>query len=96
VLGGYRNIFIHLPTNVVFTSAHVDFDETLFPRCLNKSRWTQEDKAENLKNSPTIPIGLDNDEIFYHQLFKPLPARKNNNNNNTTGDDQWAHLPVHS
>ena len=33
ISGGHGNLFMHLLGNIVFTSAHVEFNEKLFPCC---------------------------------------------------------------
>ena len=56
--GGHGNIFMRISTNVVYTSAHALFDETLFPkRAVNTKRLL--DRLPN--DVPDFPLHLDDD-----------------------------------
>jgi len=94
---GHRNIFMCLPNNSVFTSAHAEFDENLFPKYQNKTRQRQALTKPNIPSLPTGPLGAaeDNDLITYQPPI-PLPARQNNQNDNIIGDNQKVCTPVHS
>jgi len=96
VLGGHGNTFMHLPMNIVFTSAHADFDEMMFPRCSNKSRQSQTNKPISQDIPPTIPTELDDNDVLPHQLPEPSPARKNNDSDDTAGNNQQVHSSVYS
>jgi len=37
-LGGHKNIFMCSPGNVIFTAAHIEFIEKLFPCCTMRNR----------------------------------------------------------
>lgn len=57
--GGHGNIFMRMPNNVVYTSAHAIFDETLFPR---RSKMTKRSLNRLPNELADIPAGLDDDE----------------------------------
>ncbi|KAI9064810.1 hypothetical protein FKP32DRAFT_1531994, partial [Trametes sanguinea] len=65
--GGHGFRFMRSPNNVIFTSAHALFDETMFPKCpANKRRRTSrlDDEPEDdpSDHESSIPSGFDDDD----------------------------------
>ncbi|KAI9066891.1 hypothetical protein FKP32DRAFT_1703571, partial [Trametes sanguinea] len=65
--GGHGFRFMRTPNNVIFTSAHALFDETMFPKCpANKRRRTSrlDDEPEDdpSDHESSIPSGYDDDD----------------------------------
>ena len=77
----------------VFTSAHADFNESLFPCCSNRFRQPQIPLESNTPPSPNS-LGSDNDDLLNHQTPNPSHARKQLPDNGIGDDDHQAQPPV--
>jgi len=91
----HGNLFMRLPGNIVFTSAHADFDEKSFPRC--KDTKQQNQILPDPKQSPPSQSlsELDDDDDLPHYLPPKSPQhRRNYSDNGTVDDDQQAQPPV--
>ena len=69
--GEHGNIFMRLPNNVLYTSAHALFDESMFPKRAEKNKRILT-KLPDL--NPDAPSGLDDDEEP-RRPPQPLPAK---------------------
>jgi len=89
--GDHGNIFMCSLENVVFTSAHADFNENLFPRCPANKK--QDQIPSRPAKTPLLnPDGpSDDDEDTYHHTPYPSPNRKHEKDQGRPDDDQCPH-----
>jgi len=91
VSGEHGNLFMHLPENIVFTSAHADFDEKSFSHY--KDTKQQNRILLDPKQSPSLQSlsELNDDDDLPHYLPPKSPQhRRNYSDNGTINDNQQA------
>ena len=95
VSGENRNLFICLLGNIVFISAHTDFDEKSFPCCKDtkQQNWILPDPKQSPLSQSLSE--LDDDDNLPHYLPPKSPQhRRNYSNNGTVDNDQQAQPPI--
>lgn len=94
VSGKHRNLFMHLPGNIVFTSAHAEFNEKLFSCYKATVKQRSPDPNTQLPYSKNLSELKSDDDLPYCQPPITLQNRKTHNDKGTADDNQQAHLPV--
>ena len=91
--GEHGNLFIHLLGNIVFISAHANFDEKSFPHCKDtkQQNWILPDPKQS--PSPQSLSELDDDDDLSHYLSQKSPQYKRDYSNNGTVDDNQQVQP---
>jgi len=70
---GYENIFMHSSGNVVFTAAHAEFIENLFPHCTMRNRQQQRlPDSNNQIPSPRNSSELEDNDLINCLFLYPL------------------------
>jgi len=82
------------PENMVFTSAHVDFNENFFPQCPANKK--QDQILSRPAKTPLLnPDGpSNNDENVYHHTSYPSSNRKYEKDQGRPDDDQCLYTTV--
>jgi len=87
----HRNIFMHLPENMIFTSVHVNFNKNLFLQCPTNKKQDQ----IPLRPAKTPLLNLDgpsdDDEDVYHYTPYSSPNRKYEKDQGRPDNNQCLH-----